>query len=248
MADEDNKGGDDNSTSEEQSQDNQQQQQTTDQQQGSQDFDYGKELERTQGGSKYTPLEKAIFSAKKIADEIKKHGGDPASIFQGPSQDDQQQDQQSGDKPPSRDDIQKMIDDGLTRGRSTLFEPILDSKITPITRSADEAKLVKHWTNTILPHVDGNVDMAVEIGWFISNRHRFKETFAEITRGKQAATMASDGQGTGQKKPTPKSEPTGKEAEFAKSKGLVWDENAHDGKGGFVSPAAKEFKAKQRKN
>lgn len=203
-------------------------------------FDYGKEYDRVSGGSKYSPAEKAIHSAKNIAKELKKHGVDPSTVFTS----DEDKESEKGDREQSikHEDVQKMISEGIAKERSVLFEPLLDAKVSPISRSKEEAKLIKFHANKFI--ADGvEMDEAVEMAWYIANRHRFKETFAEITRGKAAEKSKTDGAGSGQRKTFPRQEPTGKEAEFARNRGLVWEEQ----EGRYVSPSRKTFLDKQRK-
>ena len=135
-----------------------------------------------------------------------------------------------------------MIDDAVQKGREAALEPIMDSKVAPLTRNAAEAKLVKLWAGRVLPQVE-NLDEAVQIGYIITNRHRFKDTFSELMRGQGAKRARTDGNGQGQRRQQGKPEPSGKEAEFAKKRGLVWDADA----GRHVSPRRKAFEQKGSK-
>ena len=237
-------GADTTSTSEENAADtqsNNQSDKTTDQ-----DFDFGKERERMQGGSKYTPREKALHSARSIKAELEKHGIDPTEVFGGsPSKKDNTDDEEPAkDKPLTRDEMEKVIEERLSKERRALRDPLLESKIAPLARSKDEGAVIKEWANIVEGHV-GNIDEAVNVGWMIANRHRLKDTIAEIIRGKKnEGTAGSEGTGAGERKNTGgKQAPTGKEAEFAKSRGLVWDGTA----GKWVSPAGKKHREQNRR-
>lgn len=233
------------STSEENTADNQNQNASDNQ--NTQDIDFGKERERIQQqqGSRYTPREKAIHSAKSIAAELQKHGVDPSEVFgTGKSGKETEGEDSSGTgKPLSSEDIERIVDERVAKERAALREPILDSKIQPIVRSKDEHEVVKHWSNVVAAHVD-DLDQAVQIGWVIANLPRLKDTFAEIMRGKNTPPAGNgEGAGSGQRKGQGKAEPTGKEAEFAKSRGLVWSEK--DGR--FVSPSRLKHEKDQPK-
>lgn len=207
------------------------------------DFDYGKEFDRVSSGSKYTPAEKAMHSARGIFKELSKHGIDPRTLIEEKQDEGGAEDKKpEGEKPLTMADVQRLIDEGVKKQSSALFDPILDGKIQPLVRSVNEAKLVKHWTNKFI--AEGTpMDEAIEKGWLLANAHRFKQTFAEIVRGEAAESGKTDGQGSGQKKTVGKQAPTGKEADFAKQRGLVWDE----GENKFISPARKAYLDKRKK-
>lgn len=198
---------------------------------GGEDF-HAKELERLQGeksGSKYSPLEKAVFSAKKIAEQIRQYGGDPADVFGAAKE----KDEPAGSEGK---DIEAIIDEKLSKFTSGFVVQQSQAMIRSLAKSDSEANLIQyHLENTIRP--TGNLENDIKAAYLLANQGRLMQLM-ELTK-EQAQKKASKPIAGQQSNETAKGskQPTEAQKAFMKRRGLEWDSV----KGQVVSPSRKKF-------
>lgn len=210
---------------------------------GDEDY-HAKELERLQGsggegsGSKYTPLEKATHAARKIADEIKKYGGDPASIFGVAPAAKKDDNGGSGDDKEGIDleKVSKLVDEKLGKFQSGFVSQQAQGLIRSVSKSDSEAALIQyHLENTIRP--TGNMEEDVKRAYLIANHGKILQNMElfKSQAGKKTQKPSDPGQ-----KSTQGKEPTATQKEFMNRKGLKWDGD----KGEMFSPARRAYQEK----
>ncbi len=216
---------------------------------GEENFDYSKELSRIQerNSSKYSPLEKAKYAASKIAEEIAKLGGDPHEIFSTKKEDGEDKGKDGKFKIESAEQlaeiVSKIVNKEVGNVRSTFAKAEVETRITKLTKSAEEKSLVQyHFDHTIVQ--TGDLDEDVENAYIIANKHRTKQIFEALVGKKGAEDGKSDGTGDGQKRQeTTRPKVSAQEESFAKTRGLVWS----DEDGRYVSPARQKHLEKAKK-
>lgn len=205
------------------------------------EFDYNKEIERLEEkkASKYSPLEKATFSAKKIADEIAKLGGDPKKIFGASS--DEEETNSNAFKINSVEDltgmIEKIVEGKVGNVKSTFAQAELGSRIAKLSKNDNEKKVIQYVFENVIQQT-GDMDEDVENAYIIANKNRSKEIFKALTgkeKNRDGKVLAIGGSQKRTEKVT-RNKVSAQEEQFAKNKGLVWSEE--DGR--FVSPARKK--------
>jgi hypothetical protein len=198
----------------------------SDEQEEQEDDEYQKELERRQGGSRHTPLEKATFSFKKTAEEIKRLGGDPSKIF---GNDEERKESFS------LEEVRSIIKEEVGSVRSLFAESEVETRISKVAKSDKEKALIKHLFNSRISRSE-NLDDDIEDAWLLANKHKMKSVMSELARGKKAKPHSESGDGQ-KREDKQKPKVNAADEKFAKSKGLVWS----DTEGRFISKARAEF-------
>ena len=209
---------------------------------GDEDY-HAAELARLQGegdkgGSKYTPLERATHSARKIADEIKKYGGDPASIFGAAptAKKDDKGGSDDGKEGVDLEKVSKLVDERLGKFQSGFVSQQAQGLIRSVSKSDSEATLIQyHLENTIRP--TGNMEEDVKRAYLIANHGKILQNMElfKSQAGKKTQKPSDPGQ-----KSTQGKEPTSAQKELMHRKGLKWDAD----KGEVFSPARRAYQEK----
>ncbi len=213
------------------------------------DSEYQKELDRIESkkGSKYSPIEKAGYNLKKMAEEIKRLGGDPSEFLAANEDGDRKDKGEFKIESPEQlqELVDKIVEEKVGTVRSTFAKAEVDTRISKLTKTPKEKQLVEyHFNNTIKP--TGDIDEDVENAYIIANKHRIKQTFEALGGKQKANEEKGDGIGSGQKRPKSGKEPqvSAQEKAFAQSNGLVWSEDENK----YVSPARlKHLESRKKK-
>lgn len=192
-----------------------------------QPLDHEDELDKVQKkGRVYTPKEKAEYNLKKIADEVRKHGGDPAELL--------------GVDPTDPDAVADIAEEAGRKGAAKVLQDDkkreLDKKLRSRARTPAEADLVRHHLeNSIVP--SGDPDEDLDNAFALANKKAIARRPDEIKRAEGAGKGTGDGEGGGggqppppEHKPMPKL--SAEDQKFIKRYGMVWD--GKEGK--FVTP------------
>jgi len=211
------------------------------------EFDYGNELKRLEEKKEsiYSPLEKATYSGKKIIEEIVKLGGNPEEILGSFGK--KNDDDDGGFKLESMEDltnvIEKIVDGKVGNAKSEFEQAEVDTRVSKLAKDEEEQKVIKHVFNNVIQKT-GDLNEDIENAYIIANKHRTKQVFETLFKKKENEKDVSNNGGGSQKRneSTSSAKPNSKEAEFAKSRGLVWSDDDKS----FVSPARKVYLDKRK--
>lgn len=237
MKDEDkNNDGDQTETSADETQNDQENKDEKGDDQG-EDY-HAKELERLQGddksgGSKYTPLEKAQHAARKIADEIKKYGGDPGEVFGGKKPDGEGKKDDKGGDEDIDVRVARLVDEKLNSFQSGFVSQQAQGMIRSVSKSDSEAALIQyHLENTI--RLSGNMEEDVKRAYLMANHGKILQNVELFKQnlGKKTQKPSDPGQKSARGK-----QPTVAQKALMDRRGLKWDAD----KGEIYSPSKRAF-------
>lgn len=237
-------GGDQSGTSTEDTQNDQENDKKGDDQNLDNEDYHAKELERLQGGdksggSKYTPLEKAQHAARKIAEEIKRYGGDPAELFGVKADGTKEKKEDKGGEEDIEARFTRMLDERLGQFQSGFVSQQAQGLIRSVSKSDSEAALIQyHLENTI--RLTGNMEEDVKRAYLLANQGKFTQNMELFKQnlGKKTSKPSDPGQRSARGK-----QPTPAQKALMERRGLKWDSE----KGEVYSPARRKFEERTAK-
>lgn len=182
---------------------------TDEQEQGqvlpSENIDYKKELEKR----KRTPLEKAIYSRKKIDEQIKKLGGES----------------EENEDREGTPDIQHLLEANNQKLLREINKKSNEDKVRSMARNEDEAELVIWLLNNEEVRPSGDINRDIRRAFLIANEDRYSKEMDEVKRSIQVKELTTKGTGAGQKPVVNSQAPklSEKDMKMVRSYGLIWD-------------------------